>query len=257
MLGDHKVEMARRKLDFQTIPEEEELEKFHSNRKENGKFQHLYAETFYFISRKCQQSMSTGYRPDQNCHFKFCVRLDDHRFPGQMILSYFQYISLIRDLRRLLCSEQEVKVLDKIDANISFKFKDVNAPTVVIIPHGTTNIPTFYRLALPNQNGEIEDGIIFQSKTLKKLVDWQCEILNTIKPLEQKACNYSFKVFIENSVEFLKKKNSVEIDPKKLCSRIRYFPKTPFQSEMYLKFWPEVCREIISKLSVPNYEEVV
>lgn len=42
-------------------------------------FLHLYSEKWYHISKRNRQSLITGYHPNEEGRFHFCIRLLDHR----------------------------------------------------------------------------------------------------------------------------------------------------------------------------------
>lgn len=93
-------------------------------------------------------------------------------------------------------------------------------------------------------------------KVLKRLIEYEDEILNTIKVPDTKGCNYLLNDFISKCVEHLQEKE-VEINPEKIYPIIKVFPKSSFQSEIFLKFWSLVSREIINNLVRLEKSEVV
>lgn len=219
------------------------------------RFQHLFQEKLFYLSPKCQQSLSIGFKPTKNCHFKFCVRLDDHRYCTQILLTLYQYVKLMKDVRKLILTPEQMQCFDRVDANIQFRFKDMDVATVILEAYSPSNIQTSYRLFLPNEEGDSSEEIIVQEKTLRKMIEWENEILNTIRPLEDKTCNHLLKVFIDKCAEQLKEKN-IKYEPKYIYPSVKILSKTPFQSEVFLKFWPLVCKEILNKLSQISKTEV-
>lgn len=115
---------------------------------------------------------------------------------------------------------------------------------------------SFYRIHLPKIEGEPTEGILFERKVLKRLIEYEDEILNTIKVPDTKGCNYLLNDFISKCVEHLQEKE-VEINPEKIYPIIKVFPKSSFQSEIFLKFWSLVSREIINNLVRLEKSEVV
>lgn len=231
----------------------DEAELYVEAEKKPLRFQHLFQEKLFCISSESQQSLSIGFKPTNNFHFKFCVRLDDHRYCIQILLTLYQYVKLMKDVRKLILTPEQIHCFDKVDANIQFRFKDMNIPNVIVEAHSTSK--TAYRFYLPSQEGDSSEGIIFQEKTLRKLIEWENEILNTIRPLEDKTCNHLLKVFIDKCVDQLKEKN-VKYEPKYIYPSVKILSKTPFQSEVFLKFWPLVCTEILNKLTQISKTEV-
>lgn len=98
----------------------------------NQTFYHLYQEKFYFLGNNNQQSICTGLKPDRKRKFRLHVRIDDHRYSTQILLTMFQYVRMMKDLRNLLLTPQQNHYFDRIDGNITFKFKEMSVPRVVI-----------------------------------------------------------------------------------------------------------------------------
>lgn len=69
------------------------------------KFSHFYKEKIYYISKRNNQTLCTGYKPDSTGDFKLRIRLDDHRYGDHLTLTLFQFVNLLRDLKKLLSTE--------------------------------------------------------------------------------------------------------------------------------------------------------
>lgn len=233
-----------------------ELSLYVKPEKERILFQHMYQEKIFYLSFKNRQSITTGLLPSRNRSFKFCIRLDDFRYCSQIFLTLYQYVNLMKQVRKLILSSEQEKYYDKADANLQFRFKDMNAPTVLIKRHSIADTPILYRFSFPREDGEMSEGILFKPKTLRKMIEWEDEILNTLRPLESKPCTYLFNSFIEKCVDILKEIDIV-IEPKSIYPLVKTIPKTAFQSEVFLKFWSLICVEIINKLIQIRKSEVV
>lgn len=216
-------------------------------RNEN-KFGHLYKEKFYYISKRNNQTLCTGYRPDSNAHFKFRIRIDDHRYGDYLMLTLFQYVNLLRDLREFLYTNEEIKLLDEVDASIKFSFKDINVPKVTIEVDASYSTPNLFQLNLLQSNANQISTIVLNRKTIKRLIECEGDIINTIETLEDRSTNFLFNSFVEKCVEYLKNEK-IEIDAEKIFNEIKSLYKTSFQSEIFLKFWSLLYKLIESKLS--------
>lgn len=150
--------------------EVEELNLYNNPEGERIQFPHMYQEKVFYLSFKSRQSITTGFMPSRNCNFKFCIRLDDFCYCAQLYLTLYHYVNLMKQIRKVILSSDQERYYDKVDANIQFKFKDMNAPSVVIKRHLTANAPILYRFFLPNSEGELTERILFKSKTLRKMI---------------------------------------------------------------------------------------
>lgn len=210
------------------------------------RFEHLYSEKWIHISRRNRQTLITGYRPDSKGHFHFCIRLLDHRNDKVLTLTLFQFVRLMKDLRDVLFSEEEVEILDEVDARIQFKFKEINVATVLIEVDAGQAVPNLFQLNLRNHKSDPASTIVCDRKTLKKIIEFEEEIINTIETLEDKSCNYMFNLFVTTCADHLKMCKT-DRDGDKFYNEIKEMNKTPFQSEMFLKYWPLICTLIDHK----------
>lgn len=53
----------------------------------------------------------------------------------------------MKDLRDVLFSEEEVEILDEVDARIKFKFKEINVATVIIEVDAEQTVPNLFQFA--------------------------------------------------------------------------------------------------------------
>lgn len=210
-------------------------------------FFHLYSEKWYHISKRNRQSLITGYHPDAKGHFHFCIRLLDHRDENVLMLTLFQFVRLMKDLRDILFTEEEVEILDEVDARIQFKFKEVNIPTVLIEVDAGQTLPNLFQLKLRNNKSDPWSKIVCDRKTLRKIIEFEEELINTIETLEDKSCNYMFNLFVTACVEHLQMCKT-ERDGVKVYNEIKEMNKTPFQSEMFMKYWSLICTLIDRKI---------
>lgn len=213
----------------------------------NEQFEHLYSEKWFHISKRNRQSLITGYRPDEKGHFHFCIRLLDHRDENVLTLTLFQFVRLMKDLRDAIFSDEEVELLDEVDARLQFKFKEINVPTVIIEVDGTKPLPNLFQLCLRNNKSDPLNKIVFDRKTLRKIVEYEEEIINTIETLEDKSCNYMFNLFVTNCAEQLEISKTA-LDGVKMYGEIKEMSKTPYQSEVFLKYWPLICTLVERKI---------
>lgn len=134
--------------------EVEDLSLYTNPESERILFRHMYQEKVYYLSFKNRQSISTGLIPSRNCNFRFYIRLDDFRYCNQLYLTLYQYVVLMKQIRKLILSPEQERYYDRVVGNIQFKFKDMNVPTVIIKRHLIANTPIVYRSSLPNSGGE-------------------------------------------------------------------------------------------------------
>lgn len=200
------------------------------------RFEHMYGEKLIHVSRKNRQSLATGYRPDMYGRFHYCIKLIDQREENALTLTLFQFVRLMKDLRDVLFEEEEVEILDEVDARLQFKFKEINVPSVLIEVDADQSIPNLFQLSLRNHKSDPYKKIVFNRDTLRKIIGLEAEIINTIETLEDTACNFMFNLFVSKCVEHLES-SKTELDSEKMYAEIQEMSKTPFQSEMFLKFW--------------------
>lgn len=218
------------------------------------KYSHLFKEKVYYISRKTSQTLTTGYRPDKNGRFKFCIRFDDYRYSDFLTLTLFQFVNLLKDLRRMLYNDEENKILDEVDGSMQFSFKDINVPKVIIQVDATYSVPNIFELSLIDVEKKEVDTIVLDRKTIKRVIDYEGNIINTIEVLEDRPTNYLYDAFISKCVEHLESEK-IERNHKKIYNEIKSIYKTPFQSEAFLKFWSLIYKIIETRLN--NSEAVV
>lgn len=211
------------------------------------RFEHLYGEKVIHISRQNRQSLSTGYRPDHLGHFHFCIKLLDHREENGITLTLYQFVRLMKDLRDALFTEEEIEILDEADARLQFKFHEINVPSVLIEVDASQTVPNLFQLKLRNNKSDPYRHIVFDRKTLQKIVGLEAEIINTIETLEDKSCNYMFNHFISLCVEQLESSQTV-LSNEQMYEDIKEMKKTPYQSEIFLKFWPLISTIVARKV---------
>lgn len=219
-------------FDRNAEPDAKKVRKIHDER-----FEHLHEEKIFHISKHNCQSIITGYQPDHKGEFHFRIRLVDQRFGDALTLTLFQFVRLMKDLRDILCTDEEAEILDDVDARIQFKFREINVPIVMIIVDASEPVPNLFQLTFRNNKGDQPKKVTFNRKTLYKLVQLEEEIINTIEVLENKSCNYMFKLFVEKCVDRWIAVKS-EKDCPNMYEEIKEMSKTSFQSEVFLKFWP-------------------
>lgn len=226
-------------------PSEEDSKKIRKIHDE--RFEHLYEEKCFHISKRNSQSFITGYQPDCTGRFHFRIRLVDHRYGDALTLTLFQFIRLMKDLRDILCTDEEVEILDDVDARIQFKFKEINVPIVMIIVDASEPVPNLFQLMLRNNKSDQPKKITFNRKTLYKLVQLEEELINTIEVLEHKSCNYMFDLFVKKCADHWLVVKS-EKDCPQMYDVVKEMNKTPYQSEVFLKFWPLIGSLINNKI---------
>lgn len=207
---------------------------------------HLFKEKVYHISKKNSHVLTTGYRPDESGRFKFFLRLDDYRYGDFLNLTLFQFVNLMRDLRNIIYDIEDIEILDKVDAAIQFPFKEINVPKVTVEVDNTCNVPNIFQLKLTGKDKQIS-CIVLERKTLQRVIESEAEIINTIEALEDRPSNYLLDLFITKCVDHLSNEKT-EIHEKKIFVELKSLDKTPFQSEIFLKFWPLVYKLIENKL---------
>lgn len=227
--------------------EEYLLLKKRTEQKNQNRFYHLYKEKMYYVSKKNNQMLTSGYRPDKDGIFKFCIRLDDFRYNDFLNLTLFQFVFLMKDLRSMLYSDEQNKIFDEVDGSMQFSFKDINVPKVEIHSDASCSKPSIFELILTDYKRLESSSIVMDRKTIQRIIEYEADIINTIEVLEDRPCNYLFDSFISKCVEPLIN-NKTEIDSNKIYAEIKSMYKTPFQSEVFLKFWPLIYKLIESKL---------
>lgn len=211
------------------------------------RFAHFYREKSYYISKKNNQTLTSGYQPNDKGLFKFCIRLNDFQYNDFLSLTLFQYVSLIKDLRSIIYSDEQNQLFDEIDGSMRFSFKDINVPKVEIQIDASYTIPNLFELILADYKKQESNSIVIDRKTAQQLIESENEIINTIEVLEDAPTDFLFKSYILKCVEHLLEKKT-DIDNKKIYTEIKSIYKTPFQSEVFLKFWPLMYKLIESQL---------
>lgn len=211
------------------------------------KFSHLFKEKVYYISKKTSQTLTTGYRPDESGRFKFCLRFDDYRYNDFLTLTLFQFVNLMKDLRRLIYNDEENKILDEVDGSMQFSFKDINVPKVLIQLDASYSLPNLFELSLVDVKNTGADLIVLDRKTVQRLIGYEGEIINTIEVIEDRPTNYLFDAFVSKCVEHLESEKT-ERNHKIIYKEIQSIYKTPFQSELFLKFWTLIYKHIETRL---------
>lgn len=216
-------------------------------KKSGEKLFHLYKEKVFHVSKRNSQTLTTGYRPNENGRFKFCIRLDDYRFGDSLKLTLFQFVNLLKDLRHFIYDEDEAKVLDKVDASLQFSFMDINVPKVLVEIDPSYTEPDIFQLKLADSKNEQVSKIIFDRASLQRIIEAECDIINTIEALEDRPSNHLFEAFITKCVDHLQDQKT-EINSAAILVEIKSIYKTPFQSEVFLKFWALICKMIEDRL---------
>lgn len=201
---------------------------------------------FITFQKKNSHVLTTGYRPDECGRFKFFIRFDDYRYGDFLNLTLFQFVNLMKDLRNIIYDTEELEILDKVDASIQFSFKEVIVPKVTIEADNACNVPNIFQLNLTGKDKQIS-CIVLDRKSLQRVIESEADIINTIEALEDRPSNYLLDVFITKCVDHLLNQKT-EIDEKKIFVEIKSTYKTPFQSEIFLKFWPLMYKLIEIKL---------
>lgn len=203
----------------------------------DDRFQHLYGEKIYFISKGDRQTLCTGYRPNEKGCFQFCIRLQDQRNGNCLTLTLFQFVRMMKDLRDVLFTDIDAEYLDSVDASLQFKFDEVIVPTVIIEVDSSVPIPILFQLNLCNNVSEPVYSIVCSRKTLRKIGELEGEFIGTIETLEDRSCNFMFAQFISKCVNHLIEEKISYNDSNKMYNQIKLMGKTPYQTEMFLKFW--------------------
>lgn len=211
------------------------------------KFTSFFKEKIYYLSRVNNQTLRTGYKPDSNATFEFRIRFDDHRYGDYLTLTLFQFVSLLRDLRKYFYTEKEIKLREELIAILKFSLKDIDVPKVTIEVDATYSIPNLFELNLICSKGERPITIVLNRKTVQRLIDYEDEIINTIECLQDGTSSYLFHSFITKCVEFLKSEK-IDIDKKNLFNTLKEMYKTSFQSEVFLKYWSLIYNHIVEQL---------
>lgn len=211
------------------------------------RFDHLYEEKLFHISKRNCQSLITGYQPDHRGLFYLRLRLLDQRNGDALTLTLFQFVRLMKDLREILCTDEEAEVLDNVDGRIQFKFKEINVPIVMIIVDASEPVPNLFQLTFRKNNNCEQSKILFSRKTLYKIIQLEEEIINTVETVENKSCNYMFDLFVKKCAEqYLAAKTEKELV--NMHDEIKEMSKTPYQSEVFLKFWPLISVLVNNKI---------
>lgn len=216
-------------------------------KKSEARFYHLYREKVFHISKTNCQTLTTGYRPHGDLRFKFYMRIDDNRYKDSLNLTLFQFVTLIKDLRYMIYDPKKIELLDKVDALLQFSFKDINVPKVTVEVDPSDPSPDYFHLNLVDSKDKQLKCIVLDKTTIQCLVESEADVINTIEGLEDRPSKFLLENFITKCVEQLKNEN-ITFDHKKIFNKIKSMNKSPFQSEMFLKFWPLICKLIEIKL---------
>lgn len=211
------------------------------------RFEYLYGEKIYHISKRERQTLSTGYQPDERGCFKLCIRFQDNRYGNVLTLSLFQFVRLMKDVRDVIFTAEEVERLDEVDATIKFRFSEINVPTVLIEVDGTVEVPNLFQLVLHPTNSILYNTIVLSRKTLRKLCESEESLIGTVEAIQDKSCNFMFKTFVTKCVDHLEA-NNTPIESSKMFNEIKSLSKTPYQCEMFLKFWPLISSLVTRKM---------
>lgn len=235
-----------------------QMKKRSDNRKQN-QFCHLYKEKVYYLSKKNNQIITTGYRLDKNGKFVFCIRFDDFRYSDFLTLTLFQFVSLIKDLRSMIYDVEQNKFLDEIDGFIKFSFKDINVPKVQIQVDASYSVPNLFELVLSNYEKLETSSIVTDRKTIKRVIEYEADIINTIELLDDTPSSFLLQSFVSKCVDHLINEKTI-IDTNKIYTEVKSIYKTPFQSEVFLKFWPQIYKliesQLITGVAEPEYAKV-
>lgn len=188
----------------QIMSPEENGEKSNARGKRfDNRFEHLYGEKIYHISKRDRQTLITGYRPNEKGCFEFCMRIQDQRNGNEITLTLFKFVRMMKDLREMLFTDLDAEYLDSVDASLQFKFDDVIVPTVIIEVDASVPIPNLFQLNLRNNYSDPSTSVVCSRKTLRKLGELEGEFIATIESVEDRSCNFMFNVFISKCVTHL------------------------------------------------------
>lgn len=212
-----------------------------SEKRNQNRFSHLFKEKVYYISKRNSQSITTGYRPDQNGVFRFCIRFDDSRYNDFLCLTLFQYVSLMKDLRKF--DDEENRALDEIDGSIKFSFKDINVPKVIIQVDASYSSPKLFELTLCDNLNKESYSMVMERKTVLRIIEYENELINTVDLLEDASSSILFNSFVLKCVDYVESLDTKPTD-KSIYFHVKSMQKTAFQSEIFLKFWPLIYNHI-------------
>lgn len=227
---------------FQTIPKNN----VEVTKRNSDKFTSFCKEKCYYLSRVNNQTLRTGYRPDQSGTFEFRIRFDDNRYGDHLVLTLFQFVSLLRDLRKFVWTEKEIKLREELIATLKFSLRDIDIPKVTINVDASYSTPNIFELNLINSKGECPYIFVLNRKTVQRLFDYEDEIINTIECLQDNTSTHLFDAFIVKCMEFLKNEK-IEIEKKNVFNAIKGIYKTSFQSEVFLKYWTLIYNQILNQ----------
>lgn len=213
----------------------------------NERFEHLYGEKLYHISKRDNQSLCTGYRPNEKGVFEFCIRLQDHHNDHVLTLTLFQFVRLMKDVREVIFSEEEIDNLDETDANLQFKFSEVNIPMVLVEVDSSLPVPSYFHLKLRNNSSDPYSTIILTRKTLRKIGELEGELIGTIETLENSNCNFMFQTFLSKCVDHIQSTKTSH-DSISMRNEIKLLRKTPYQCEIIIKYWSLLSSLILKKI---------
>lgn len=217
-----------------------------AQKRNTDKFTHFYKEKIYYISKLNNQTLRTGYRPNSNGYFQLRIRFDDNRYGDHLTLTLFQFLYLLRDLRKFLHTEDENNLREQLNETIKFSLKDIDVPKVTIEVDATYSTPNLFELNLLWSKEERPYTIVLDRKAIQRLLEYEDDIINTIDSTEDCTSSYLFDCFIIKCVEFLQSEN-IEIESKKVYKAIKPMYKTSFQSEVFIKFWSLIYSGIVKK----------
>lgn len=205
------------------------------------RFEHLYGEKVYHISEEDRQTLTTGFRPNEKGCFHYCIRLQDQRNGKVITLTLFQFVRMMKDLREVLFTDIDAEYLDSVDASLQFKFEEVVVPTVIIEVDASIPIPNLFQLNIRNNPNDPFTSIVCSRKTLRKIGELEGEFISTVETLEDRSCNFMFSQLISKCAAQLIESKIPRNDPVKMYNEIKLMDKSPYQSEMFLKYWPLMC----------------
>lgn len=213
------------------------------------RFQHLYHQNIYHVSKSYNISVITGYQPNERGEFNLCIRFQDNGKGNVISMTLYQYVRLMKDLRNALFTDEEVEHMDKIDAKIPFKFHEINVPPVLIEVYSGVHVPNIFQLNLRNNKSDPYSRIRIHRETLIKIIHMEHELINTIQNINPLAFTYAFLDLIKQFLDHMeKKKKTSSLEGYKICEQLKKYNKTPNQSEFFLKFSPLLCTLIDRKI---------
>lgn len=210
------------------------------------KFTHFCKEKIYYISKLNNQTLRTGYIPNSNGNFQLRIRFDDNRYGDHLTLTLFQFLTLLRDLRKFLYTDEENYLREHLNELIKFSMKEIDVPKVTIQVDATYSTPNLFELNLVRSKEERAYTIVLDRKTIQRLLEYEDDIINTVDSLEDGTSSYLFDCFTTKCVDLLHSEN-IEIESKKVYNAIKRMYKTSFQSEVFIKYWPLIFDGIVKK----------